>query len=51
MTSRVGFLPGYIVPGADFPPWAPFVFGLTGVAALAVVIWQAVRYFRNNRDE
>ena len=41
----------YPVPGADFPAWAPFAFGLVGLATLAVLIYQAVRYFRNNRDD
>jgi hypothetical protein len=46
MTQLV--LPRFVVPGADFPPWAPFVFGLIGLVTLAVLIWQAVRYFRDN---
>ncbi len=41
----------YPVPGADFPAWAPFAFGAVGLATLAVLVYQAVRYFRNNRDE
>ncbi|HEV7956625.1 MAG: hypothetical protein JWL94_645 [Microbacteriaceae bacterium] len=43
-------LPALVVPGADFPPWAPFAFGAIGLATVAVLIYQAVRYFRNNRD-
>ncbi|MEY2847374.1 MAG: hypothetical protein RI885_39 [Actinomycetota bacterium] len=41
-------LPWFVVPGADFPPWAPVVFGLIGLATLGVLVWQAVRYFRDN---
>ena len=43
-------LPAFAVPGADFPPWAPFVFGAMGLTILALLIWQAVRYFRDHRD-
>jgi hypothetical protein len=34
-------------PGA--PGWINIVFLLAGLAVFAVLIWQAVRYFRNNR--
>ncbi len=44
-------LPVFVIPGADFPPWAPIAFGLIGLATIAVLIYQAVRYFRDNRDE
>lgn len=44
-------VPLFAVPGADFPAWAPFVFGLVGLATLAVLIWQAVRYFRDNAGD
>ena len=44
-------LPAFVVPGAEFPSWAPFVFGLIGIATVAVLIYQAVRYFRSNRDD
>ena len=44
-------LPALVVPGADFPAWAPFVFGVIGLATIAVLIYQAVRYFRSNRDD
>ena len=51
MTTVSRVLPAYVIPGADFPPWAPYVFGLIGVVVLVLVILQTVRYFRNNRDE
>ncbi len=44
-------LPMFVVPGADFPLWAPYVVGLVGLATVGVLIFQAVRYFRNNDDE
>ena len=31
--------------------WATPVFVLIALAGVAVLIWQTVRYFRNNRDE
>ena len=44
-------IPLFIVPGADFPPWAPWAFGVMGLATVAVLIYQAVRYFRDNDDD
>lgn len=44
-------LPVFVVPGADFPPWSPYVFGAIGLVTIAVLIYQAMRYFRANRDE
>jgi hypothetical protein len=44
-------LPLFAIPGADFPPWAPIVFGLIALVSLAVLIYQAVRYFRHSDDE
>lgn len=41
----------FVIPGADFPPWAPWVFGAMGLTTLAVLIWQAVRYFRDHGDD
>lgn len=44
-------LPLFAIPGGDFPPWAPIVFGLIGVITLVVLVYQAVRYFKNDGDE
>ncbi len=44
-------LPSFVIPGADFPPWAPVVFGVIGLVTVAVLIWQAVRYFRDDSDD
>ena len=50
ISSAMTSLPTFVLPGADVPAWAPFVFGAMGLTTLAVLIWQAVRYFRDNRD-
>ena len=50
ISAVMASLPAYVIPGADFPPWAPFVFGAMGLTTLALLIWQAVRYFRDHRD-
>lgn len=50
ISAAMTSLPAFVIPGADFPPWAPFVFGAIGLTTLAVLIWQAVRYFRDHRD-
>ena len=44
-------IPLFIVPGGDFPPWAPWAFGVMGLVTVAVLISQAVRYFRANDNE
>lgn len=44
-------IPLFVVPGADFPPWTPWAFGAMGLITVTVLIYQAVRYFRNNRDD
>ena len=44
-------IPLFIVPGGDFPPWAPWAFGVMGLVTVAVLISQAVRYFRANDDD
>ncbi|MBC7723605.1 MAG: hypothetical protein H7146_02510 [Burkholderiaceae bacterium] len=41
-------LPLFAIPGAGFPPWAPYVFGVIGLVSVTVLIWQAVLYFRNH---
>ena len=50
ISAAMASLPAFVIPGADFPPWAPFVFGAMGLTTLALLIWQAVRYFRDHRD-
>ena len=42
--------PLFVVPGADLPAWSPWVFGVIGLVTIAVLVYQAVRYFRNDRD-
>lgn len=44
-------VPAFVVPGADFPPWAPWAAGAMGLAGLGVLVWQAVRYFRDHPDD
>lgn len=44
-------IPLFNVPGGDFPPWAPWAFGVMGLVTVAVLISQAVRYFRANDNE
>ncbi|WP_165063831.1 hypothetical protein [Marisediminicola senii] len=41
-------LPLFVIPGGDFPAWAPFAFGAIALASFAVIVYQAVRYFRDN---
>lgn len=38
------------VPGGA-PPIVGVLFGLVAVAGFAVLVWQAVRYFRDHRDD
>jgi hypothetical protein len=33
------------------PPWVNVLFALAAVTGVVVLIWQAVRYFRDNRDD
>jgi threonine/homoserine/homoserine lactone efflux protein len=35
---------------ADTPPIVGILFGIAAIVGFAVLIWQAVRYFRNERD-
>jgi len=44
-------LPLLMVPGADFPWWAPIATGAAGIVLLVIVIVQTARYFRNHRDD
>ena len=36
---------------AGTPSWINILFIAAGAAVFVVVLWQAVRYFRNHRDE
>jgi hypothetical protein len=36
---------------ADSPPWIGLLLLACGVAVFVVLLWQTVRYFRNNRDD
>lgn len=35
----------------DAPPWLGLLLLAGGAVVFVVVLWQAVRYFRNNRDD
>lgn len=41
----------FAVPGLDAGPWGALALGAIGVAGFVVLVYQAVRYFRNNRDD
>ena len=43
-------LPSFVVPGVDLPAWSPWVFGAIGLVTIAVLVYQAVRYFRDDRN-
>ena len=43
-------LPLFVVPGANLPAWSPWVFGVIGLVTIAVLVYQAVRYFRDDRN-
>jgi hypothetical protein len=36
---------------AGTPAWINIVFVAAGAVVFVVLLWQAVRYFRNNRDQ
>lgn len=41
-----------VPPGGEgVPPVFGPLFALAGLALFVVLVWQAVRYFRNNRDD
>lgn len=45
-------LPNYPVPApAGTPDWVGVLFVVGAVAVVGVLLWQTVRFFRNNRDE
>jgi hypothetical protein len=48
-----GGLPGFPIPVPEgMPTWlVNALFIAAGAAVFVVLLWQAVRYFRNNRDE
>lgn len=33
------------------PPWVGVLFGLAAIAGFAVIVWQAVRYFRDSNGD
>lgn len=35
----------------EVSPIVTVLFALAGLAVFAVIVWQAVRYFRNDRDD
>lgn len=49
----IGGLPLYPIPVPEgMPTWlVNALFIAAGVAVFVVLLWQAVRYFRQNRDE
>ena len=36
---------------AGTPAWVNVIFVIAGAAVFVVLLWQAVRYFRNHRDD
>lgn len=45
-------LPLFPIPVPEgTPAWINVVFGLAAVTVFVVIVWQAVRYFRNHRDD
>jgi hypothetical protein len=45
-------LPLFPIPAPPgTPPWINVIFGLAAIAVFVVIIWQAVRYFRDHRDD
>lgn len=51
MAFLTASVPAFTLPGAGLPPWSPIVFGAMLLITLVLVIYQAVRYFRNDRDD
>ena len=48
MSISLTALPALVIPGADFPAWAPWAFAAMGLTTIGVLVYQAVRYFRDN---
>ncbi len=45
-------LPLFPIPApAGTPAWVAVLFGIAAITGFVVLIWQAVRYFRNHRDD
>ncbi|MHA6669045.1 hypothetical protein ACX3O0_09265 [Homoserinimonas sp. A447] len=45
-------LPLFPIPAPPgTPPWINVVFGLAAITVFVVIVWQAVRYFRDHRDD
>ena len=53
MAAMIVGLPTFPIPVPEgMPPWLVNVlFIAAGAAVFVVLLWQAVRYFRNNRDD
>jgi hypothetical protein len=47
-----GLLPSFPIPAPEgTPPWINVIFGLAAITVFVVIVWQAVRYFRDHRDD
>jgi hypothetical protein len=45
-------LPLFPIPApAGTPAWVAVLFGIAAITGFVVLIWQAVRYFRDHRDD
>ena len=45
-------LPSFPIPAPPgTPPWINVLFGLAAVTVVVVLIWQAVRFFRDNKND
>jgi uncharacterized membrane protein YccC len=45
-------LPAFPIPAPPgTPPWINILFGLAAIATVAVLVWQAVRFFRDDRND
>jgi hypothetical protein len=45
-------LPLFPIPAPPgTPPWINVIFGLAAITVFVVIVWQAVRYFRDHRDD
>jgi hypothetical protein len=41
----------FAIPGLDAGPWGAIAFGAIALSGFVVLVFQVVRYFRNNRDD
>ncbi|PJJ71552.1 hypothetical protein CLV46_1101 [Diaminobutyricimonas aerilata] len=45
-------LPFFPIPvQGDVPPWVLVLFGIAAITGFVVLVYQAVRWFRDNRDD